>query len=523
MTQALPSYSSGTSSVPLLGDTIGDNLARTVARFPDREALVDVPDRAAAGPTPSWTPTWTRWPGGCSRTGVAKGDRVGIWSPNCAGVGAAAVRHGEDRRDPGQRQPGLPQPRAGLRGQPVRHAAAGQRRRAQELGLPRDGRAGARRVPGADRRRVHRRAELGRPRRPRRRTSTPSGWRERMAALDTDDPINIQYTSGTTGFPKGATLTHHNILNNGYFVGELVGYTEQDRICLPVPFYHCFGMVMGNLAATSHGACMVIPAPSFDPVATLRAVQQERCTALYGVPTMFIAELGLADFASYDLCTPAHRHHGRLAVPGGGDEAGGRRDAHVRGGHLLRHDRDLAGVHDDPRGRRPGPAHRDRRPGHAAPGGQGRRPGHRADRPARRAGRAVHPRLQRDARLLGRSRTRPPRRSTRRAGCTPATWPRWTPTATSTSSAGSRTWSSAAGRTSTRARSRSSSTPTRTIADVQVVGVPDERYGEELMAWVVMRPGHEPLTVEDVRDVLPRPAGALQGPALRPRRRRASR
>ena len=119
--------------------------------------------------------------------------------------------------------------------------------------------------------------------------------------LDTDDPINIQYTSGTTGFPKGATLSHHNILNNGFFVGELCTYTEDDRICIPVPFYHCFGMVMGNLAATSHGACMVIPAPTFDPVATLQAVQAERCTSLYGVPTMFIAELSTPDFADYDL------------------------------------------------------------------------------------------------------------------------------------------------------------------------------------------------------------------------------
>ncbi len=112
-----------------------------------------------------------------------------------------------------------------------------------------------------------------------------------------DDPINIQYTSGTTGFPKGATLSHHNILNNGYFVGELIAYTEQDRVCLPVPFYHCFGMVMGNLGCTTHGACIVIPAPVFDPAATLRAVVQERCTSLYGVPTMFIAELDLPDFA----------------------------------------------------------------------------------------------------------------------------------------------------------------------------------------------------------------------------------
>ena len=120
-------------------------------------------------------------------------------------------------------------------------------------------------------------------------------------ALSTDDPINIQYTSGTTGFPKGATLSHHNILNNGFFVGELCHYTEQDRICIPVPFYHCFGMVMGNLAATSHGAAMIIPAPVFDPVKTLEAVRDERCTSLYGVPTMFIAELAVPDIDRYDL------------------------------------------------------------------------------------------------------------------------------------------------------------------------------------------------------------------------------
>jgi fatty-acyl-CoA synthase len=119
--------------------------------------------------------------------------------------------------------------------------------------------------------------------------------------LSADDPINIQYTSGTTGFPKGATLSHHNILNNGYFVGELCNYTHEDKICIPVPFYHCFGMVMGNLAATSHGAAMVIPAPTFDPVATLEAVQAERCTSLYGVPTMFIAELAVPDFGRFDL------------------------------------------------------------------------------------------------------------------------------------------------------------------------------------------------------------------------------
>ena len=123
----------------------------------------------------------------------------------------------------------------------------------------------------------------------------------RGAELTPDDPINIQYTSGTTGFPKGATLTHRNILNNGFLVGEGCRYTEEDRVCIPVPFYHCFGMVMGNLACTSHGATMVIPAPSFDPQATLEAVAAERCTSLYGVPTMFIAELEHPRFDAFDL------------------------------------------------------------------------------------------------------------------------------------------------------------------------------------------------------------------------------
>ncbi len=128
-----------------------------------------------------------------------------------------------------------------------------------------------------------------------------SELQQRMETLSADDAINIQYTSGTTGYPKGATLSHHNILNNGYFVTETIRITEADRMCLPVPFYHCFGMVMGNLGATAHGATIVIPAPTFDPAATLAAVAAERCTALYGVPTMFIAEQNLANFSEFDL------------------------------------------------------------------------------------------------------------------------------------------------------------------------------------------------------------------------------
>lgn len=132
-------------------------------------------------------------------------------------------------------------------------------------------------------------------------TVSDAAYRERQATLSPDDPINIQYTSGTTGFPKGATLSHRNIINNGYFVAQLQEFTDQDRLCIPVPFYHCFGMVMGNLGCTTHGATMVIPGDSFDPVAVLSAVETERCTALYGVPTMFIAELGHPDFDRFDL------------------------------------------------------------------------------------------------------------------------------------------------------------------------------------------------------------------------------
>ncbi|MDQ2744126.1 MAG: AMP-binding protein, partial [Chloroflexota bacterium] len=131
----------------------------------------------------------------------------------------------------------------------------------------------------------------------------PEALAERQAQQAFDDPINIQYTSGTTGFPKGATLSHHSILNNGFFIGETMRLTPDDRVCIPVPFYHCFGMVLGNLAAVTHGACMVLPGEGFEPRAVLETVQAEHCTALHGVPTMFIAELALPDFAEFDLDT----------------------------------------------------------------------------------------------------------------------------------------------------------------------------------------------------------------------------
>ena len=248
--------------------------------------------------------------------------------------------------------------------------------------------------------------------------------------LDFDEPINIQYTSGTTGSPKGATLSHHNILNNGFFVGEFCRYTEQDRVCIPVPFYHCFGMVMGNLGCRHprrlHG----------HPGAGLRAAGDARG----GRRGALHEPLRRADDVHRRARAPrlrllrpelaADRDHGRLAVPRGGHAQGHRPHAHGGRDHLLRHDRDLAGLDpDDRRGRARAPR-RHRRARAPARRGQDRRAGDRPHRRARRAGRAVHARLLGDARLLGGPRSARRRRSTRRAGCTPATSRRWTTRAT---------------------------------------------------------------------------------------------
>lgn len=293
------SYAHGTSGTALLGDTIGAGLDRTAALWPDREALVDVASERR------WT--YAEFAADVDRlayallaSGVAKGDRVGIWAVNCAEwvlvqyatarVGAIMVNINPAYRT---HEAEYVLKQAGVS---LLFASAGHKTS--------DYRAMVEQVRGACPQ-LRETVYFGDPSWDallRRGTSGRyEDLRARASELSCDDPINIQYTSGTTGFPKGATLSHHNILNNGYFVGEMVAYTEQDRICIPVPFYHCFGMVMGNLAATSHGACMVIPAPSFDPKATLEAVQRERCTSLYGVPTMFIAELNLPGFAAYDL------------------------------------------------------------------------------------------------------------------------------------------------------------------------------------------------------------------------------
>ncbi|MEU1957913.1 AMP-binding protein [Nocardia sp. NPDC019304] len=294
-----PSYASGVSDVPLLGDTIGGNLDRTVAAFPDREALVD-------------RPTGRRWTYralgaavdalacGLAGQGIGKGDRVGIWAPNCAEwflvqyatakIGAILVNV-----NPAYRTGELEYV---LRQAGVRMLIAAERFKSSDyVAMIEQVRPNCPALAQV--------VVLGTP-----EWESLSGTTvdaDRLAGLgallSADDPINIQYTSGTTGFPKGATLSHHNILNNGYFVGELCGYTERDRICVPVPFYHCFGMVMGNLAGTSHGAAIVIPAPSFDPKAALAAVEAERCTSLYGVPTMFIDMLAALDSAAADLST----------------------------------------------------------------------------------------------------------------------------------------------------------------------------------------------------------------------------
>ena len=292
-----PSYSHGVSDVPLLGDTIGANLERTVARFGDRDAVASCQQDVRLTYA-ELDAAVDRIACGLMAAGIEKGDRVGIWSPNCAEwvlVQFATAKAGAIlvNVNPAYRTHEL---EFALRHSGIKLLISARafktsdyRAMVEEV---RDGLPALQSVVYLDSPEWDALAGSA---------VDADALDERMASLAFDDPINIQYTSGTTGFPKGATLSHHNILNNGYFVAELCGFTEADRVCLPVPFYHCFGMVMGNLGAVTHGACIVIPAPGFDPMATLSAVQAERCTALYGVPTMFIAELGVDDFDSYDL------------------------------------------------------------------------------------------------------------------------------------------------------------------------------------------------------------------------------
>ena len=300
-TDPRPSYASGTSTTPLLGDTIGGNLARTAAAHPDRDALIDR-GLGLRYTYREFDAEVDRVASGLLDLGVTKGDRVGIWSPNraewvlvqyaTARIGAVLVNINPAYRTHELRYV------LGQAGVSVLVSAPAFKT-SDYAGMIEEVRGDC-----PDLRDV---VLLESPAWDALLAAGERSGRDRVAeveaTLSPDDPINIQYTSGTTGFPKGATLSHHNILNNGFSVGELLGYTEIDRIALPVPFYHCFGMVMGNLAATSHGACMVIPGPGFEPATALDAVQAEKCTSLYGVPAMFIAELALPDFDDYDLST----------------------------------------------------------------------------------------------------------------------------------------------------------------------------------------------------------------------------
>jgi fatty-acyl-CoA synthase len=286
------SYAHGTSTVPLLGETIGANLERTVAEHGERDALI-VRHQGVRLTYSQLNEQVDRVARALVASGLEPGDRMGIWAPNCAEwvlVQYASAKAGVIlvNVNPAYRTSELEYV---VNQSGMRLLVAARAFKTSDYAAMVDEVA-----PRCDK--LERTVFLDSPE-----------WDELAAGADAelpdglqfDDPINIQYTSGTTGFPKGATLSHHNILNNGYFVAEACGYTPQDRVCIPVPFYHCFGMVMGNLGCTTHGSTMVVPAPAFEPEATLQAVQDERCTSLYGVPTMFIAELDHPDFDSFDL------------------------------------------------------------------------------------------------------------------------------------------------------------------------------------------------------------------------------
>ncbi len=493
----LPSYTSAVSDTPLLGETIGANLERVVERFAEREALVDVPSGRR------WTyrelnDDVDRVARGLLAMGVEKGDRVGIWSPNCAEwvlvqyatakVGAILVNVNPAYRS---HELAFVVNQSGMRllvsaveykTSDYRSLVEGVRDECPRLhdvvliGEP----SWAALVDGGSAVSVE---ELA----------------ERRAMLGPDDPINIQYTSGTTGFPKGATLSHHNILNNGFFVGELVSYDETDRVCLPVPFYHCFGMVMGNLGSTTHGACIVIPAPGFEPEATLRAVQDERCTSLYGVPTMFIAELGLPSFADFDLSTlrtgimagspcpvevmkrvVSEMHMAEVAICYGMTETS-------PVSTMTRPDDDLARRTETVGRTMPHLETKvvDPATGLTLPRGE---PGELCTR-----GHTV---------MLG-YWDQPDRTA---EAIDAARWMHSGDLATMDADG----YLNIVGRIKDLViRGGENVYPREVeeflyahpdIADVSVVGVPDERYGEELMAWIVMRPGADPLTAEGVRE-----------------------
>ncbi len=491
------SYSSGPAERGLLGETLGANFERTVARHGDREALVDVA-------------TSRRWTYneldveidevalGLMEAGIEPGDRVGIWALNCAEwvivqyatakIGAILVNV-----NPAYRaheltfvieQSGMRLLVSAVEYRSSNYKAMVERARAEcpqlqdVIYIGEDSWAELVRRGGAT---DHHRLT------------------ERAATLSFDDPINIQYTSGTTGFPKGATLSHHNILNNGYFCTERIGFTENDRLCIPVPMYHCFGMVMGVIGSFSHGATVILPAPSFDPEATLRAVEAERATALYGVPTMFIAELGHPDFASFDLTSlrtgimagspcpvevmkrvVSEMHMAEVAIAYGMTETSPVST--------------MTSMDDD------------------------------LDRRTSTVGTVmphVEVKIVDPASGLELPRGEPGELCTRGYSVMLGYWQEPERTAEAIDGAG---WMSTgdlavmdeegylniSGRIKDMVIRGGENIYPREIeeflythpdlADVQVIGVPDERYGEELMAWVVMKPDRAPLTAEALRE-----------------------
>jgi fatty-acyl-CoA synthase len=291
------SYASGDTSVALLEETIGANLERAVREHGDREALVS----CAQGRRYNYAELGAavdELARALLGAGLVKGDRLGIWSPNC--VEWTLVQYASARLgvilvniNPAYRTSEL---EYALGQSGCRWIIAAPECKGSDFGaMIEEVRVS---LPALERSILFGTPEwdqlAGAP-------LDHDALRERAGTLDFDDPINIQYTSGTTGFPKGATLTHHNILNNANIAGGLLRYTEADRVCIPVPLYHCFGMVLGNLGSATHGSCVVYPAETFEPEATLRACAEERCTSLYGVPTMFIAMLEHPVLAEVEL------------------------------------------------------------------------------------------------------------------------------------------------------------------------------------------------------------------------------
>ena len=292
------SYTNGASNIPLLGETIDENLRKTVAKFPNNDALISAHQHYRATYTEFYEQV-TAVAKGLIALGVKSGDRVGIWSPNCyewtllqyatAKIGAIMVNINPAYRTSELiyviNQSGLSYIFSAI-----------QFKTSHYKKMIED----AREFTDTLRKEVYW-GESWEYFLAQGKKVSDEKLQSYEAKVQFDDPVNIQYTSGTTGNPKGVTLTHHNILNNAYFIGVRMNYTDKDRVCIPVPFYHCFGMVIGNLCCTAHGATMVIPNDSFDATKTLEVVERERCTSLYGVPTMFISELYTLDRHPYDL------------------------------------------------------------------------------------------------------------------------------------------------------------------------------------------------------------------------------